>query len=109
MRNKIVVRRLIVASSALLASATLRAQVLAPLFVAPAVPTEISSIYDTYHVAPMWFRNGAQTPAVAQLVSILKRAPFDGFAEGPQLASQIEAAMAQAPTNRRQKKDSVSS
>lgn len=99
MRNRRVFQRLFVASTALLGSAALRAQVPAPLFAPPAVPTEISSIYDVYHVKPMWFRDGAETPAVAQLISILKRAPFDGFADGPQLASQIEAAMAQARSN----------
>jgi len=94
-----VVRRLIVASTALLSAVALPAQVPMPLFAPPVVPTEISSIYDVYHVKPMWFRDGAETPAVAQLISILKRAPFDGFADGPQLASQIEAAMTQARSN----------
>ena len=81
MRNRRVFQRLFVASTALLGSAALRAQVPAPLFAPPAVPTEISSIYDVYHVKPMWFRDGAETPAVAQLISILKRAPFDGGTE----------------------------
>ena len=35
-------------------------------------------------------------PAVQQLITIFRRAPFDGFAEGPQLASEVEAAVAQA-------------
>ncbi|HET6536457.1 MAG TPA: L,D-transpeptidase family protein [Sphingomicrobium sp.] len=68
--------------------------------VAPSVPASASSsvanVYDTYHIAPIWFRNGAADPAVAQLVGILQRAPFDGFAEGPQLAAQVQAAIAQA-------------
>ncbi len=71
-----------------------------PLFSGPpVVPTEISSVYDIYHIEPMWIRNGVETPAVAQLVSILKRAPFDGFADGPQLAAKVEAAMADARSN----------
>ena len=45
---------------------------------------------------PMWFRGSMPNAAVPQLVNILKRAPFDGLATGPQLAAQVEAAAAQA-------------
>ena len=45
---------------------------------------------------PMWFRGGIAKPAAGQLVSILRRAQFDGLASGPQLASQVEAAIARA-------------
>src|SRR5688572_23998944 len=45
---------------------------------------------------PIWFRGGAVNPAAGRLVSILKRAQFDGLASGPQLASQVEAAIARA-------------
>jgi len=45
---------------------------------------------------PMWFRGSIAKPAAGQLVSILKRAQFDGLASGPQLASQVEAAIARA-------------
>ena len=44
----------------------------------------------------IWFRSGTADPAVNQLVAILKRAPFDGLAAGPQLAAQVEASVAQA-------------
>ncbi|MEO7365135.1 MAG: L,D-transpeptidase family protein [Sphingomicrobium sp.] len=47
---------------------------------------------------PLWFRGAAATPAAATLVTILKRAPLDGLASGPQLASQVEAAIARAST-----------
>lgn len=40
----------------------------------------------------IWYRGGVESPAVAQLVSILQRAPFDGFAAGPALAAQVQAA-----------------
>jgi len=57
----------------------------------------VSSFYNTFGTQKIWFRNGAaDQAAIAQLVSILKRAPFDGFAAGPQLAAQVEAAAAQA-------------
>ncbi len=47
---------------------------------------------------PMWFRGAAANPAAGRLVSILKRAQFDGLASGPQLASQVEAAIVCAAT-----------
>lgn len=56
----------------------------------------VASFYDAWHVQPIWFRNGADTAAIAQLTSILQRAPFDGLADGPQLAAQVQAAAAQA-------------
>lgn len=66
-----------------------------PLVVAP----DIAAAYETYRVQPIWFRGGTESPAVAQLATILQRAPFDGFPEGPQLAAQVQAAAAQARAN----------
>jgi murein L,D-transpeptidase YcbB/YkuD len=81
-------------------AAPLAAQALAPPPApAPAVsfpvPADITAVYDTYRIQPIWTRNGLNEAAVAQLTSILQRAPFDGFAEGPQLAAQVQAAAAQ--------------
>jgi murein L,D-transpeptidase YcbB/YkuD len=59
---------------------------------------EISAFYATYRPQPIWTRGGLNDAAVAQVVAILQRAPFDGFAEGPQLAAQIQAGVAQART-----------
>jgi L,D-transpeptidase YcbB len=56
----------------------------------------VSAFYSTWQTQPIWFRSGVPSPAIAQLVNILQRAPFDGFAEGPQLAQQVQAAVAQA-------------
>ena len=65
-----------------------------------AVRPDVAAAYDTYRVQPIWFRGGnVDNAAVAQLIAILQRAPFDGFAEGPQLAAQVQAAVAQARTN----------
>lgn len=64
-----------------------------------AVPADITAAYDTYRIQPIWTRNGLNEAAVAQLTSILQRAPFDGFAEGPQLAAQVQAAAAQVRAN----------
>jgi len=62
------------------------------------VPSSVSvaAAYDAYHVQPIWFRGGVNEAAIAQLTSILQRAPFDGFQQGPQLAAQVRAAVAQA-------------
>ena len=56
----------------------------------------VAAFYSTWQTQPIWFRGGVPSPAVAQLVTILQRAPFDGFAQGPQLAQQVQAAAAQA-------------
>jgi L,D-transpeptidase YcbB len=60
------------------------------------VSSSVAAFYDTYRTQPIWFRNGPDNPALTQLVNVLQRAPFDGFAAGPQLASQAQAAIAQA-------------
>jgi len=63
---------------------------------APASPA-VAAFYDTFHAQNIWFRAGSQDErAVAQLIGILQRAPFDGFREGPQLATDVQAAAAQA-------------
>ena len=69
---------------------------LAPAVAAPTIPEDVAAFYSAYTVPPIWFRGGADSPAVGQLAAILQRAPFDGFAEGPRLAAQVQAAAAQA-------------
>ena len=71
---------------------------------AAAVPAAaaVASFYDSFKTQPIWFRNGANEAAIAQLTAILQRAPFDGFAEGPQLAAQVRAAAAQAASGQPQ-------
>jgi len=64
------------------------------------VTTAVASFYDSLHTQPIWFRGGANMAAIAQLTAILQRAPFDGFAEGPQLAAQVQAAAAQAASGK---------
>ena len=51
-------------------------------------------------VGAMWFRGGVGNPAAARLVSVLKRAQFDGLSSGPQLAREVEAAIARASTGK---------
>jgi murein L,D-transpeptidase YcbB/YkuD len=62
--------------------------------------TSVSAFYNNWSSPRIWFRNGTADPAAAQLVSILRRATFDGLASGPQLAAQVEAAMAAAQSGK---------
>ena len=62
--------------------------------------TSVSAFYTNWTAPKIWFRNGAADPAASQLVSILKRAPFDGLASGPALATQVEQALAQAQSGK---------
>jgi murein L,D-transpeptidase YcbB/YkuD len=95
-----------IASSALLlagsaATAQVAGQQPAPIAaVQPASLPSASAVAAFYSKwsTPMWFRGGVANPAAGRLVSILKRAQFDGLASGPQLASQVEAAIARAST-----------
>jgi murein L,D-transpeptidase YcbB/YkuD len=70
----------------------------AQITVVPMAPDEIADVYSTYRPQPIWTRGGVNEAAIAQVAAILQRAPFDGFAEGPQLAAQIQAAVAPART-----------
>ncbi len=75
------------------------AQILAPAAaVQPASLPSASAVAAFYSKwsTPMWFRGAAANPAAGRLVAILKRAQFDGLASGPQLASQVETAIARA-------------
>src|SRR6478672_73948 len=85
-----------ISTVALFLASAAPAQVIAPA----AVPASsaVATFYETYRIQPMWFRGGVDNPAVAQLIAILQRASFDGFAAGPQLALQVQAAAAQAHT-----------
>src|SRR4051812_49780437 len=88
-----------VASAALFASGAAPAQSTAPepaSSLAPLVLDDVAAFYNTYKPQPIWTRNGINEGAAARLVSILQRATFDGFPEGPQLATQVQAAVAQA-------------
>jgi murein L,D-transpeptidase YcbB/YkuD len=89
------------AGLATLATAT-SAQVLSPGQAGAGVPaaSSVPAFYNNWTAPKIWFRSGTADPAAAQLVSILKRAPFDGLASGPQLAAQVEAALAQAQSGK---------
>jgi murein L,D-transpeptidase YcbB/YkuD len=80
----------------LVSGASAFAQAVPPAVVGTSAATSVGAFYASYSSAKIWFRNGTADPAAIQLVAILKRAPFDGLASGPQLAAQVEAALAQA-------------
>jgi murein L,D-transpeptidase YcbB/YkuD len=44
----------------------------------------------------LWLKAGPASPAAAALVRALRRAPLDGLSSGPQLADEIQAALASA-------------
>ncbi len=81
---------------ALMASAPAATQTSATMPAASAV----ANFYDTYQARPIWFRDGADQAVVAQLMTILQRASFDGFPQGPELAVQVQAAATQAQSGK---------
>jgi L,D-transpeptidase YcbB len=58
---------------------------------------DYSRFYAASKNAPIWFRSG-QAEAGPALINILRRAPIEGFARGPELAAGVEAALARAQT-----------
>ena len=64
------------------------------------VASAVASFYDTWNAHPIWFRNGPNAAAIAELTSILQRAPFDDFPQGPSLAAQVQAAAARASSGK---------
>ena len=82
---------------------------LTPLGVQAAVPTTSAAIAATQGAAgavetfyrargnaPLWFEGGRESAAALELVGLLRRAPLDGLTSGPQIAGQIEQAIATA-------------
>ncbi len=68
-----------------------------PAAVATAAPVADSNVGPFYASRPstlMWLRDATSRAAAMRLVEILKRAPIDGLAEGPALASSVETALA---------------
>jgi len=63
---------------------------------APAPPPDsnVAPFYAAHPATLVWLRDADSRAAAAKLVPILKRAPIDGFADGPQLAETVEVALA---------------
>ena len=62
----------------------------------------IEAFYAARRNAPLWFEGGRESVAARELVEILRRAPIDGLASGPQLAGRIEQTIAAARSGDRQ-------
>ena len=98
-------RRIWLAASAMAIAAPLHAQdadvapVVKPAAVtlAPAAPVADSNVEPYYAAHPgslVWLRDADTRAAAARLPEILRRAPLDGFTDGPALASSVETALA---------------
>ena len=72
--------------------------VVAPQVTLPSSPNglNVRYFYERRNYAPIWFRAGAGDEAIGQLLGVLRRAPIDGMANGPQVAASVEAAVAAA-------------
>lgn len=88
------------AAMVLAATSSAAAQVASTASATPQLSTTMA--YDDYarfyaasKDAPIWFRAG-QAEAGPMLVNILRRSAIEGFARGPQLAAEVEAAIARA-------------
>ena len=58
---------------------------------------DISRFYNASKNAPIWFRSG-QAEAAPLLANVLRRSAIEGFTRGPQLAADVDAAIAKAQT-----------
>ena len=74
------------------------APVAAPQVALPSSPNglNVRYFYERRNYAPIWFKAGAGDEAIGQLLSILRRAPIDGMANGAQVAASVETAVANA-------------
>ena len=62
----------------------------------PAGGTDVDAFYASRREAPLWLRDGPNSPAARELISILQGAPIDGLASGPELAGRAQALISQA-------------
>jgi murein L,D-transpeptidase YcbB/YkuD len=63
---------------------------------AASVASDVAAFYQRFPATRIWFKAGAEDPAIDRLVAILQRSPFDGLDNGAALASSVQAARAQA-------------
>ena len=60
----------------------------------PAPDSNVAPFYAAHPGTLVWLRDANTRAVAAKLVDILKRAPIDGLADGPQLAERVQAAVA---------------
>ena len=68
----------------------------AAIQLSPSAAQAVDSFYASRGGAPLWLRSGADSAAARELIGILDRAPIDGLASGPALASQAQALISRA-------------
>ena len=56
----------------------------------------VDAFYASRNNAPLWLVRGQASPAAAELMSVLRRAPLDGFASGPAIAAEAQSLLARA-------------
>ena len=56
----------------------------------------VAAFYAGRHGAPLWLGQGSSSSAARELISVLQRAPLDGFDTGPAIAAQAQALMERA-------------
>jgi murein L,D-transpeptidase YcbB/YkuD len=61
---------------------------------APVVSSDVARFYAAHPTTLVWLKDADTRAAAAKLVEVLKRAPIDGLADGPALASSVETALA---------------
>jgi murein L,D-transpeptidase YcbB/YkuD len=73
----------------------------APQVALPASPNGVNVryYYERRQYPAIWFGARGGDEAIGQLLSVLRRAPIDGMANGPQVAASVEAAVASARTS----------
>lgn len=86
------------AAALLCGAAPASAQVAPTPMLAAATPLPSTPAVDAYYAAranaPIWFRDASSLAAAKLLPAILERAPLDGLDNGPDLARQVDAALA---------------
>src|SRR5688572_3708630 len=70
----------------------------APPIAMSAAGAEVAAFYQRHPGTRVWFKAGADNPAIGRLVEILRRSPFDGLENGAELANAVEVAQTQART-----------
>ncbi|HEU0309765.1 MAG TPA: L,D-transpeptidase family protein [Sphingomicrobium sp.] len=94
-RNHLIFAALTLTAIGPASAQTASTQTAVPVIAAPAAVDDYSRFYAASKDAPIWFRAG-QSDAGTLLVAILRRSSIEGFARGPQLAADVEAALMRA-------------
>ena len=70
----------------------------APILALPGSPNAatVNYFYERRQEAPLWYGQAGGPQAIADLLTILRRAGVDGYPQGPQVAAQVEARVAAA-------------